>query len=269
MVARHVPVFSHRRSVGDFFVPPRCGGLQRLGGSCLFCRNRVLDVVLRWALLVVGLSLMSIGIAFSIRSELGTTPISSLPFVLSILTPLSVGTLMILMNLVFVGLQIVILRRRFRPVQLLQIPVVVLFGLLNDAGLWLLRDVTHSAYWQQWLLVVGFQVKAQTIPLAGEGLILAISDTLMRRFGVRRHLVFSSVKVQFDTTLVLVSAVIGVLATHALVGVREGTVAAALCVGFVAQLTIRALDLVRPVEEASIHLVDSSEDLSNTATEAV
>jgi uncharacterized membrane protein YczE len=239
----------------------------------------VLDVVLRWALLVVGLSLMSIGIAFSIRSELGTTPISSLPFVLSILTPLSVGTLMILMSLVFVGLQIVILRRRFRPVQLLQIPVVVLFGLLNDAGLWLLRDVTHSAYWQQWLLVVagivivgvgvGFQVKAQTIPLAGEGLILAISDTLMRRFGVRRHLVFSSVKVQFDTTLVLVSAVIGVLATHALVGVREGTVAAALCVGFVAQLTIRALDLVRPVEEASIHLVDSSEDLSNTATEAV
>ena len=95
-------------------------------------------------MLLLGLSLMSLGITFSIRSALGTTPISSLPYVLSLLTPLSVGALMILLNLVFVGLQIAILRRRFPPLQLLQIPVVIAFGVLNDAALWLLRDVTAS-----------------------------------------------------------------------------------------------------------------------------
>ena len=71
---------------------------------------------------------------------------------LSLLTPPSVGALMILLNLVFVGLQIAILRRRFPPLQLLLIPVVIALGVLNDAALWLLRDVTASNYWQQWLL---------------------------------------------------------------------------------------------------------------------
>lgn len=226
-------------------------------------------MMLRYVVLGLGLSLMSIGIAFSIRSDLGTTPISSLPYVVSELTPLSVGTLMILMNLVFVALQILVLRRRFKPVQLLQVPVVVVFGLLNDAALWLLRDVTYSTYWQQWLLVaigivvvgvgVAFQVKAQAVPLAGEGLILALSDTLIRRFGVKRPLLFGAMKVQFDTTLVFVSVAIALIFTHGLAGVREGTVAAAIGVGFVVQLTIRLLEPVSSVEKANARLVATSE----------
>lgn len=176
---------------------------------------------------------------------------------------------MILMNLVFVALQILVLRRRFKPVQLLQIPVVVVFGLLNDAALWLLRDITYSTYWQQWLLVaigivvvgvgVAFQVKAQAVPLAGEGLILALSDTLIRRFGVKRPLLFGAMKVQFDTTLVLVSVAIALIFTHGLAGVREGTVAAAIGVGFVVQLTIRLLEPVSSVEKANARLVATSE----------
>ena len=118
----------------------------------MFSRNRVIEWGRHYLMLLLGLSLMSLGIAFSIRGALGTTPISSLPYVLSLLTPLSVGALMILLSLVFVGLQIAILRRRFPPLQLLQIPVVIAFGVLNDAALWLLRDVTASTYWQQWLL---------------------------------------------------------------------------------------------------------------------
>ena len=120
----------------------------------MFSRNRAVEWGLRYLMLLLGLSLMSLGIALSIRSALGTTPISSLPYVLSLLTPLSVGTLMILLNLVFVGLQIAILRRRFPPLQLLQILVVITLGVLNDAALWLLPDVTAFTYWQQWLLAV-------------------------------------------------------------------------------------------------------------------
>ena len=73
----------------------------------------MIDIALRYVMLLFGLSLMSLGIAFSVRSDLGTTPISSLPYVLSELMPLSLGVLMILMNLAFVALQIVVLRRRF------------------------------------------------------------------------------------------------------------------------------------------------------------
>ena len=226
----------------------------------MFSRNRVIDGMLRGLMLLFGLSLMSLGIAFSIRSALGTTPISSLPYALSLLTPLSVGLLMILLNLVFVLAQIAILRRRFPPLQLLQIPVVVVFGLLNDAGLWVLRGVTFSAYWQQWLLAaigivivgigVAFQVKAKAIPLAGEALILTLSTELTHRFGPKRPLLFGAMKIQFDTTLVLISAAIGLIAAGSLLGVREGTLAAALCVGLVVQLTLRVLEPVHSVEKA-------------------
>lgn len=233
----------------------------------------MIDIALRYVMLLFGLSLMSLGIAFSVRSDLGTTPISSLPYVLSELMPLSFGLLMILMNLAFVALQIVVLRKRFKPVQLLQIPVVVVFGVLNDVALWVVRDVSYSAYWHQWILVaigivlvgigVAFQVKAQTTPLAGEGLILALSDELIRTFGVKRPLLFSSMKIQFDTTLVLLSVVIALIFTGGLAGVREGTVAAAVCVGFVVHLVIRLLEPVSTVEKASIELVAADESPSD------
>lgn len=90
------------------------------------------DVAVRYLLLFLGLAVMSLGIAFAIRSDLGTTPISSVPYVLSIITPLTMGTLMIAMNLVFLLGQILLLRRRFPLIQLLQIPVLFIFGLFND-----------------------------------------------------------------------------------------------------------------------------------------
>ena len=132
--------------------------------------------------------------------------------------------------------------------------------MLNDAALWLLRDVTASTYWQQWLLAVcgivivgigvAFQVKAKATPLAGEGLILTLSAELVARYGPRRPLLFGAMKIQFDTTLVLVSAALGLIATGTLLGVREGTLAAALCVGLVVQLALRVLEPVRSVEKA-------------------
>lgn len=234
----------------------------------MFHKSRVAEVVMRYLVLFFGLSLMSLGIAFSIRSDLGTTPISSVPYVLSVITPLSVGTLMILMNLVFVLAQILILRRRFPPIQLLQIPVVFVFGILNDVGLWVLRDVDYSTYWQQWLLVavgivlvgigVAFQVKARATPLAGEGLILTISNELIRRFGAKKPLLFSSMKIQFDTTLVLVAVALALIFTHGLADVREGTVAAALLVGVIVRWTTRLLEPAKSVEKASVRIADSS-----------
>lgn len=234
----------------------------------MFHSNKLVDTTLRYLLLFLGLAVMSLGIAFAIRSDLGTTPISSVPYVLSIITPLTVGTLMVLMNLVFLLGQILLLRRRFPPVQLLQIPVLFIFGLFNDLSLWLLRGVGHSAYWQQWILVligivlvglgVVLQIKARATPLAGEAFILTISNELIRRFGAKKPLRFSSVKIQFDTTLVLSAVVLSLIFTREVVGVREGTVAAALLVGVVVQVILRFFPPARGGEEAPSRTVDTS-----------
>ncbi len=66
---------------------------------------------------------MAFGVAFSINAELGTSPVSSIPYVTSLISGLTVGTTTIIVNTVIVLLQIVVLRRHFRLIRLLQIPV--------------------------------------------------------------------------------------------------------------------------------------------------
>ena len=102
---------------------------------------------------------------FSIKANLGTSPISSVPYVISEFTPLTVGIITILMHCVFITLQILILRKRYQPVQLMQLPVALVFGFMTDFAVWVLRDVHYSAYWQQWVLcAVGIPVSYTHLP---------------------------------------------------------------------------------------------------------
>ena len=103
----------------------------------------------RWLFLAAGLLIMALGVACSIQADLGTSPVSSLPYVLSRITPLSVGTTTILVNSGLVLLQVLILRRRYDPLQLLQLPVAVAFGYLTDLALWAVDFLQPAAYWQQ------------------------------------------------------------------------------------------------------------------------
>jgi len=184
---------------------------------------------------------MAVGIAFSIKANLGTSPISSLPYVVSLISPVSVGTATIIMHCVFIVLQIIILRKDYNPIQLLQLPVALFFGVMTDFAVWLLSSVTYSSYVMQWvfcaigiLLVaigVSAEVIANVVTLAGEGLVLAICRVLPIKFG--------NMKVIFDCTLVVIAVVIGFFARGTLVGVREGTVAAAVFVGLLSKQIIR------------------------------
>ena len=146
--------------------------------------NRISVYILkRYLLLFLGLSIMAFGVAFSIKAELGTSPISSVPYVVSLFAPLTVGTATILMHCVFILLQILILRRQYHPIQLMQLPVAFFFGYLTDFGVWAVQGISCSAYWQQWIVCfigillvatgVSLEVKAGVVVLAGEGVVLA------------------------------------------------------------------------------------------------
>lgn len=193
--------------------------------------------VRRYLFLLVGLLIMAFGVAFSIKAGLGTSPISSVPYVLSEALPLTVGNVTILMHCVFILLQIVILRRRYQPVQLLQLAVAIVFGYMTDFAVWALGGLECSGYAMQWffcivgiLLVavgVSFEVTANVVTLAGEGLVLAICQVAPVKFG--------TMKVIFDVSLVVTACVLSLLLLHGLYGVREGTIAAALFVGTVSR----------------------------------
>lgn len=201
-------------------------------------------ILRRCLLLVVGLVIMAFGVAFSIKAGLGTSPISSLPYVLSLLPlHLTVGTATIAMHVTLILLQILLLRRRYDPFQLAQLPVALVFGSLTDFSVWALQGINVSAYPARWVLCiigillvgvgVSFEVTANVVTLAGEGMVLAVCKVFPVPFG--------NAKIGFDVTLVVIASVLSLLFLGGLYGVREGTVAAAFCVGLVARQVNRPM----------------------------
>ena len=189
-------------------------------------RQKAAEYAKRVLVLVVGLAVMSFGVALSIRASLGTSPISGIPYVLNLISGLSV------------------LRRRFRPIALLQIPVCILFGLLTDLALLCITNVQPAAYWAQWLIClcgillvavgVSCEVAANVTTLPGEGTVLALCTLFPKaKFGY--------MKVAVDVSLVVIAASLSFLFLRDLQGVREGTVAAAILVGLLAKLFNRVL----------------------------
>lgn len=203
-----------------------------------------LQLAKRYLLLCIGLAVMAFGVGFSIKGSLGTSPISSFPYVISVITPLTVGNATILMHCFFIFLQIVILRKEYPLIQLLQLPVAILFGYLTDFSVWTLQRISCSTYWQQWLAcIVGIllvavgvscEVKANVVVLAGEGVVLAVCRKLPIKFGY--------MKVLFDVTLVVASCIVSLAVTGRIQGVREGTVAAAVFVGLLSKQILKLGD---------------------------
>lgn len=196
----------------------------------------------RLLLLFAGLALMSLGIAVSTRSDLGTTTVSSLPYALSLITPFTLGTMLVAVNVGFLVVQMAVDRGDFRPVQFLQLPISVVFGMLCDAAVWATPWVGHSAYWQQWawtvvavlLLATGiaFQISAQTIMLSAEATVMVIARKIAAARGTGTVAVFGRVKISLDVLMVASAAVLAIVFLGRLDGVREGTVFAALTMGW-------------------------------------
>ncbi|MGI5960067.1 MAG: YczE/YyaS/YitT family protein [Massiliimalia sp.] len=193
----------------------------------------------RLVILCIGLIIMAFGVAFSIKAALGTSPISSVPYVTSAISGLSVGATTIIMNFLFVLIQIGILRKQYDWFQLLQFPAAILFGTMIDVAEYLLQTITVSNYFEQWILCmigifliafgVSVEVMANLVTTAGEGIVLAICKVCPIKF--------SNMKVLFDTTLVCIAIILSFLFLGHLDGVREGTIAAAVLVGMITKQT--------------------------------
>ena len=208
----------------------------------------------RAALFAFGVATAGLGVALSTQAGLGATPISSVPWVLTRATSLSYGTLTLLMNLLFVLAQIAILRRRFAPFQLLQIPATALFGLCIDGGMWLTRPLVTTIYPLQLVLLVGgaallavgivCQVHSDFLCVPGDALVKTVAQTFKLRL--------SRVKTAFDATLVLAALLVSWALLRRVEGVREGTVLGVFLVGWFVGL---ALPRLRGLRKSCYHWV--------------
>lgn len=208
------------------------------------------ELVKRYALFIVSLFISALGVAVTKRGELGVSPISSAPNVMSMkFSSLSLGSWLIIWNCILIAGQIVLLRKNFKPIQLLQVPLSFLFGWFADIGMCIARLLPVSGYISRLGAVVcgtailGFgiylSVAANVIMNSGEAFVKAVSDVSGKDFG--------NVKIIFDISNVTFAAVLSLaLFDFKIVGLREGTVIAALftgvCVKFFTKLLREKLD---------------------------
>jgi uncharacterized membrane protein YczE len=202
-------------------------------------------MVKRYVLFVISLFFIGLGIALTKHGEIGITPISSVANVLSLrYTALSFGTWTILSNCAFLLGQILILRRNFKPVQFLQIPVFFLCGIFTDFGVYITHFLHQTSYMTKVLfvlagcVVLGFGIAlgviADVILNAPEAFVKALSLTIKKEFG--------TIKVACDICLVILSAVLSVvLFKGKLMGIGEGTVISAILVGWFVSIFCRIL----------------------------
>ena len=113
------------------------------------------EVIKRYLLFIISLFFMGIGVAFTKHGELGVSPISSVANIVSLkFTALTFGTWLTISNCVLLLGQILLLRKNFKPIQFLQIPLSFLFGYFTDFGLKVAGFIPNTNYIAQILLVI-------------------------------------------------------------------------------------------------------------------
>ena len=206
-----------------------------------------------------GMLLVAIGINISKLTRLGISPVSSVPRAGELIWGVTLGTATIAVHLICILLQFLILRKRFRPVNVLQILVGVAFGYIIDLtgtdpnafGHLLMgfpvpqTYVMRMVYMLISVVLIGLGVytymKPGWVPMATDGLSKAVSEVTEKPFG--------NCKTVVDTCLVLIAAALQVVFLGGLssftgekVGVREGTFIAAIFVGQVVRLCGKIFD---------------------------
>lgn len=211
-------------------------------------KQQVISFVWQHTLLIVSLAVMTLGVALSVRSDLGSSVISTIPFVLSLagadgLAPeCTIGEYTYMMNAVLVAGQIIILRRRFEPVQLFQLVIGFFFGYLLDVNMWLtsgLSQLADSLAMQGCLQLAGciilamgisLEIRCGSVTMPGEGFPVALSRVA--------KMPFARAKIMTDITLVVIAVVAGFIffGTWPWRVVGPGTLFAMLFVGYCVKL---------------------------------
>jgi hypothetical protein len=208
----------------------------------------------RIAMFVVGLFLMTLGIALSTKADIGTTPISSIPFVLCLSTGIDLYITTFAMNIFLIVLQFLLLRKDFKLISLLQLPTAIVFSIFTKVTVDMVSSLQPASYLDCWVftvlsvIILGFGislvVSSRTTIVPGEGAVLALS--------IRTKMPFSRMKIIFDITNISIAAAISLISFGYLEGVREGTVFAGIFIGVVVKYATVVVKRIFPDPENRI-----------------
>jgi len=196
------------------------------------------ELIKRYIFLLAGLFVNGLGVSFITKAGLGTSPITSIPYTLSLGFTPTVGMFTLVFNIFLIILQVILLRRNFQLQNLLQLPIIALFSFFIDLTMSLLGFIQPETYVLKVIslvigcLILGFgvfmEMVANVAMLPGEATVRAVSDVFSTDFG--------KTKIAFDSSMTVIAAILSFIMFKHLDGVREGTIVAAILVGFIARL---------------------------------
>lgn len=192
------------------------------------------NLLKRYIYFMIGIMINSFGIAFITKSALGTSQISSVPYVLSLqFYKISFGQWTFVLNMLFIIGQIILLKKQFHPIQFLQIPANIMFSGLIDVSMNLLKMFHPTGIGIRFVsmifgcMILAFGIVVEVAPnvitVPGEGIVKALS--------IKTKIKFGTVKVYFDITLIIIAAILSFIFFGKLRGVGIGTICSAICVG--------------------------------------
>lgn len=213
-------------------------------------KNRT-EILRRYLIFGISLFIIALGISLITRSDLGTSPITSVPYVASLNTPVSLGTYFFLFTIILICMQMLLLGKKGimeRKVELLmQFPVAFVLSVFTDLGMWLTAGYIPEAYYVKIIsLIIGCIVLALGICLEVTADVTMISAEYTIQFATMRFKKdFGAIKIGFDVSLVLFAILCSWLLSGKIEGVREGTIIAALITGPFVRFIMPRLNFVR------------------------
>jgi len=193
------------------------------------------DLIKRYALFLFGLFIASMGVAFSTKAGLGTSPVASLPYSVSLVSKLlTFGGWLNLLSVIQIITQVVILKGKVNYVEIaVQTVLAFVYGYLTNLSCFLIKGIVVTSYPMQFLFMllgcailafgIWIQLKGAVAMLPGEAMNRAISKVTGKRY--------ENIKIFFDNLYIALSAIVCLIFLGKLEGVREGSIIAAVLVG--------------------------------------
>ena len=211
--------------------------------------TKTADLARRYLIFLAGLFVASMGVAFSAIAGLGTSPVASVPYAVSQVSPLlSLGGWLNVLSVIQIIAQIIVLKGKCNYAEIaIQTALAFVYGYLTNFSCWLIREIRVNSYFMQLLymllgcviLAVGLwiQYKGGVALLPAEALNRAISKATGRKY--------ENIKIFFDVFYVTVAAVITLVFLGEMKGVREGSIVAALGVGMIIKALNRLCNRIK------------------------
>lgn len=220
------------------------------------------QTIKNYALFLVGLFIASMGVALSTKAGLGTSPVAAVPYSVSIVNhALTFGWWLNIWSLLQVAVQVILLRKKCKPVEIfIQAVLALVYGYMTDFSCKLIDSIQPNTYLSQffWMalgcfvlaLGIWIQLKGGVAMLPGEAMNRAISQVSGKRY--------ENIKILFDVLYIVAAAVISFLTTGILQGVREGSIIAAVVVGNI--IKIYSLIFNKLTKKSSKNKQDATEN---------